>query len=148
MLHKRNAPDAGTDRTCPFTIQSTAQLLPTSLFPPLVSTSRSRSHLPTMNNFDYTDADFDAALRLDLHEDMRSHSHDCAPQSNDFQDFNAPHDTASTPAPTTLMGTFTQTNYTYPVSKQRLDRRHSLNLPHHRVSRRFGPRAQVSPPSQ
>jgi hypothetical protein len=84
---------------------------------------------------------------LDLHEDMRSHSHDCAPRSDDFRNFNAPHDTASTPAPNTLMGTFTQTNYTYPVSKLRLDPRPSLILPHHRVSRRFGPWAQVSPPS-
>ena len=100
-----------------------------------------------MNNFDYTDLDFDAALRSELHEDMRSHSHDCAPESihivtanDDLQDCNAPHDTASIPVPTTLMGTFTQTNYTYPVSKQQVDRRHRLTLPHHRVSRRLGPR--------
>jgi hypothetical protein len=82
-----------------------------------------------MNNFDYTDPDFDAAPWSELHEDMRSHSNDFAPQSihtgnDDLQDLNALHDTASTPVPITLMGTFTQTNYTYPVSMQQLDRRH------------------------
>jgi hypothetical protein len=106
-----------------------------------------------MNNFkfDHTDAGFDPALWSKLHEYMRSRSHDCAPQSihtanDDLQGSNAPHDTASIPVPTTLMATFTQTNYTYPVSKQPLDRRHCLSLPHHRVSRRLGPcRAQVGP---
>ena len=86
-----------------------------------------------MNNFDYTDADFDAALSvwLELHKDMKNHSHDCGPQSthtadDGLQDHNAPRDTASNPIPTTFMGTFTQTNYTYPVlvSNQRVDRRH------------------------
>ena len=97
-----------------------------------------------MNN--YTNADFEAALSgwLKLHEGMRSHSHDCAPQSihtanDDLRDSSAAYHTASTPVPTTLMGTFSQTNYTYPASEQRLDRQHSLTLPHHSVSRRLGP---------
>ena len=98
-----------------------------------------------MNNFDYTDADFDAALAgwLELHKDMKNHSHDCAPQNihtadDGFRIPNAPHDTASNPIPTTLMGTFTQTNYTYPVpvSNRKVDRR--IDLPF-RTTERPGP---------
>lgn len=97
----------------------------------------------TMDNFDYidpyfnsyTEADLDA-LWSELYEDMSNpgHSYDFALQSihtvNDdlqVQDSNAPHDnddTASVPVPTTLTETFTQTDDTYLVSKQPLDRRH------------------------
>ena len=86
----------------------------------------------TMNNFDYTDADSDATLaafRSELHEYMRNYSQDCAPQgihtvtaNENLQGLNVPHDTTSTTVPTTLMGTFTETNYTHPVSKQQFDR--------------------------
>lgn len=98
----------------------------------------------TMDNFEYTDPyfdlytdpDFDDALWSKLYEDMSNpgHSYDFTLQSihtaNDdlqVQDSNAPHDnddTASIPVPTTLTETFTQTNDTYLVSKQPLDRRH------------------------
>lgn len=38
-----------------------------------------------------------------------------------------------TPVHSTLIGTFTPTDYTYPVSKQPFDRRHYLTLPHQSV---------------
>ena len=81
------------------------------------------------DQFDYTDPDFDEAYDALWSELMRSHSYDFALQSihtaNNYpQDSNTPHDTASAPVPTTLTGTFTQTDSTYPVSKQRVDRAH------------------------
>jgi hypothetical protein len=83
-----------------------------------------------MNNFDYdfdyTDPDFDEAYDALWSELKRSHSYDQSihTANNDLQGSNALHDTASTPVPTTLTGSFTQTDCTYPVSKQRLDRGH------------------------
>ena len=81
-----------------------------------------------MNNFDYTDADSDATLaafRSELHEYMRSYSQDCAPQgihtvtsNENLQGLNVPHDTTSITVPTTLMGTFMESIYKHPVSKQ------------------------------
>ncbi len=94
-----------------------------------------------MNNFDHTtNADF-AAPCPELFEDMGTYSHDRVPQS--FQgdtmsgagylrlsnsncgplNSNAPHEASSTTIPT-LMGTSIQSNCTYPVSKQHIDRRH------------------------
>ena len=97
-----------------------------------------------MNNSDSTDADVAAAGWPDLLGAMSGYSHTSVPQSmhgdlisaprqlysvaSDLPNFNAVNDTAFPPAPATSMGTFTnlttQPNYTYPVSKQRFDRRH------------------------
>jgi len=70
-----------------------------------------------MKNFDYCDPKFDAAFWSELFENMGSHSQDWMPQSidttnSDLLNSNALHDTAFKPAPTSLMGTLKQTNYT------------------------------------
>jgi hypothetical protein len=84
---------------------------------------------------DLTDADIAAALwhlleattntsvPQGVHEDSTTGYPSTA--DTDLPNFNASNDTTFTPTPTSSMGTFTtQSNYSYPVSKQIFDRRH------------------------
>ncbi len=85
-----------------------------------------------------TDTDIAAELWPDLFEGMAGSSTTSPPQGvhedlvtgypsadTSLANFNAGIDTAFMPTPTTSMGTFTtQSNYSYPVSKQRFDRQH------------------------
>jgi hypothetical protein len=92
-----------------------------------------------MYHSDLTAADIAAALWPDLFEGMTGPLNTSAPQGvhedsmtgypstadTGLLNFNASNDTAFMPTPTTSMRTFTaQSNYSYPVSKQRFYRRH------------------------
>jgi hypothetical protein len=94
-----------------------------------------------MYRSDLTDADTAAALWPDLFEGMTGSSNTSAsapqgvhedsitryPSADDagLLNFDAGNDTTFKSTPTTSMGTFTtQSNYSYPVSKQRFDSRY------------------------
>jgi hypothetical protein len=86
-----------------------------------------------MNHSDLTAAEMPAALWPDLFEIMTGSLNTSAPQGAHEDPITEYHfitdtslnDTVFAPTPTTSMGTSTiQANYSYPVSKQRFDRRH------------------------